>query len=277
MKMAPLERRTLLSAAISPVVAPWQPVADFQMRAGSNLSHATSSDPPSLAMLYLTTNASGLGLSKSDVASATVPDQETDSDTGVTHIYLRQTFNRLPIINSNLNVNVAHNGRILSLGGSFIPMGSIFRPGTLPKVPAITADRAIAQLTRFAPGASNAITVLSAGALADGTLAYSAPALSLDPIAPTLCYVADGRTLKLSWSLNLRTPDGAHWYELNVDAVSGTYSSGVDWADHTSYNVYPVPTEVPNDIASGTLLNADNRILATASADTARANLNAAN
>jgi Fungalysin/Thermolysin Propeptide Motif len=41
------------------------------------------------------------------------------SDNGIEHVYLVQTFNDLDIVNAVSNVNLDHEGRLLSIGQSF--------------------------------------------------------------------------------------------------------------------------------------------------------------
>ena len=71
-------------------------------------------------MNYLTSNADKLGLSAADVTQSIVTDQYTDSNSGMTHIYLRQALHDLPVNNANLNINVAADGRILNVGSEFV-------------------------------------------------------------------------------------------------------------------------------------------------------------
>lgn len=44
-------------------------------------------------------------------------DSYTDSNTGVTHVYLRQIVNGLEVVDGDINLNI-HNGRIISFGDS---------------------------------------------------------------------------------------------------------------------------------------------------------------
>ena len=71
--------------------------------------------------------------------------------------------------------------------------------------------------------------------------------VSLDPIPAKLEYVATSDGLELTWNLVLRTPDGAHWYDVNVDQSDGHVLRAGDWMDQASYNVFALPTENPSD------------------------------
>lgn len=247
-----LETRQLLAAAITEVVNPWLPRGAFVSQSGGYLTHSNKLSPVDVALTYLQSNSSAMGLTATDIAKPIVTDNYTDADTGLTHLYLRQSFNGLPIINSNLNFNIARNGRILSLGGAFVSLGNDVAISSITRAPAVTASQAISALSGFA---TNGATFIKPIPVKDkeGHITFIAKQISLDPIAPKLVYIADGKTINLSWEIAIRTPDGAHWFDLNVDASSGKYTSGVDWAERATYNVYPIPTEGPGDTTSGTL------------------------
>src|SRR5262245_40188269 len=86
-----LEDRSLPSGAdalanyVPPRQSLWQP--------GGYLTGPSPDSPLAIAQNYLAAHAGELGLSPADVAGARVTDQYTDRDSGVTHLYLRQTFN----------------------------------------------------------------------------------------------------------------------------------------------------------------------------------------
>jgi cysteine-rich repeat protein len=62
-----------------------------------------------------------------------------------------------------------------------------------------------------------------------------------------LVYVPQQGALRLAWSLVLRTPDGRHWWQIAIDAVTGEELSRADWIARESYRVYPLPTASPDD------------------------------
>src|SRR5438045_3385123 len=89
-------------------------------KTGQFLSPAKAGASLKIAQDFLTAHAGDLGLLPGDLSSAIVTDQYTDADSGVTHIYLRQVYNGLPVINGNLGVNVARDGRIINVNSSFV-------------------------------------------------------------------------------------------------------------------------------------------------------------
>src|SRR5262245_6189957 len=89
-------------------------------RNGGALTDAQAGKPLVIATKYISAHSADLGLKPADVAYPIVTDNYTDRDTGVTHIYLRQRLNNLPVDNTSINLNIARDGRILSVGGAFV-------------------------------------------------------------------------------------------------------------------------------------------------------------
>ena len=61
--------------------------------------------------------AAAIGLQAADVTNSIVDYQYADADSGMTHIYLKQTYNGLTVSNADMSINVMGDGRILSVGG----------------------------------------------------------------------------------------------------------------------------------------------------------------
>jgi len=124
-----LERRQMLASAITPVVgntplpgdASYVQPGKFIYKSGGSLSQPAAGKPLDIALSYVKNNAKALGLSQADVTSSVVTDSYTDADSGITHVYLRQTYNGLEIYNTDMTITVMKDGSVLSVGGSFVP------------------------------------------------------------------------------------------------------------------------------------------------------------
>ncbi|MEZ0267185.1 MAG: M36 family metallopeptidase [Phycisphaerae bacterium] len=245
-----LEARVMLAAGgVEQLAAPWSPAGRFLHKDSGFLSAPSRKAPLSVALAYLSAHAADLGLMAADVANPFVTDQYTDADTGVTHLYFRQRVNHIAVANANLNVNVARDGRVLSVGGGFVGGASTSPRGAraVARAAAVTAAGAVDSIFKLLPGGRKAGSRVDAVRGRD-LATFNAPELSLDPIAPAMHYVAvAGGGLKLAWNLAVRTPDRAHWYDLNVDAATGAGLSRTDWVSHATYHVYPLPVESPDD------------------------------
>jgi extracellular elastinolytic metalloproteinase len=224
----------------------------------TTLSQPTSAPPLATALQFLRSHASDLGLDPSDVASPLVSSEYTDSLTGVTHIYLQQQFNGLPVLNANLTVNLLSDGSILSIAGGFVPHIDKFAAknesaaNTVPLLSASLAARVAGVQAALSTSVSSPrLSVTSMTTSGDRLTTLDSPALSLDPIPSRLVYVPDDDGgVQLAWDMVMRTPDGRHWYDLAVGDSSGNVVYANDWTDNATYNVIAFPAKNPDDGAS---------------------------
>jgi len=243
----PLEERALLSIGGPGSHEPSYLVPEqFVFESGGYLTGPSSARPLDIALGYLSAHADRFGLAAEDLSGVIVTDQYSDPDTAMTHIYLRQEFNSLEVVNANMNVNVTADGRILSIGGGFVPgLGRLESTTAVASAPAISAEQAVQRAAVGLGLTTDAAptTVLAgpqgiarAGALSDSDL-------SLDPIPTKLYYVATPGGVQLAWQVVMRTPDQQHWYDVSVDASSGELLLTNDWVNEASYDVFARPTD----------------------------------
>ncbi|MDZ4783708.1 MAG: M36 family metallopeptidase [Planctomycetia bacterium] len=258
-----LEARQLLSVSPPNAGAGWNEVAPQHERDlpffvppqlhlrkldGDLLTGPTAGDPLQIAKAYLRANAPTLGLSQSDIDTAVVTDEYSDALSGVTHIYFAQTLDGLRVANATLNINVTADGRVVNVGSSFV-VGLNNAATSLRAAPVLNAQQAVA-----AAGAALDLHGEISAADAAGPVPFTSEPVftafgySRDPIAPRQIFVpnADGG-VRLGWNMQLRTPDGQHWYDAAVDANSGELLLAADWASRASYHVFPRPSESPSE------------------------------
>jgi Zn-dependent metalloprotease/methionine-rich copper-binding protein CopC len=242
MEIDRLEPRLLLSTLSA--ASAYQVPQYYLMVPNGFLTQASTDDALRIARNYLTTHAEDLGLSVDDVLNAAVSAQYTDSDSGLTHIYLQQRVNELEVENTALTVTVTADGKVLNVAGGFYPDASAAVHAETQNP--LTANVAAQGASILGLPTGNTLIVSQQGTAEQWTV-LSDSQLSLDPIDAHLAYLPTAEGLRLVWNMPLRTPDNEHWYDLSVDAYTGTTLQTVDWVDHASYNVFPVPIEAPND------------------------------
>lgn len=240
-----LEQRVMLS--VEPPLPFLLPRHNLQAVNGF-LSEPASGDPLEIALAFLDSHQQELGLKKGDLDSPFVTDQYTDGDTGLTHIYLAQQLDGLPIVNSNLNINITADGRVLNVGGGFVSgvvdLSTARGFGHAPLIPPGQAIKAVSTLGLTASVHPADVDLL---AIAGQPVLMNDAAISLDPIPVRLQYLATPDGISLAWNYVLRTPDGGHWYDVHIDGETGEFLAANDWVEHATYNVYPLPVESPSD------------------------------
>lgn len=226
-------------------------VPDREVRvasAGSYLTAPSTANPTTIGLNYLTANASAYGLTAADFSKSIITNSYTSD--GVTHVYLQQTFNGLPIADSHASVHVNSNGRVISADANFIP--GLPHPAVItPALPDITADMALhyyASIVNTPMGQPLTMTQSATGP--SQHTVFNAPDLSDDPINVRLQYAYRGNgQITLGWRINVATPDGKHHWDMTISADLmdnvGQVIQLTDWVWNASYQVFARPTQDP--------------------------------
>jgi len=226
----------------------YTPATHVLEKLGGFLSSPREGKPLDIARDYLSAHAGDLGLKPVDIQNAIVTDQYTDKSSGVTHIYLRQTFDGLPIVGAEMGIHVMPDGRILTANSSFIPKQTetqVDGGQGAASGPQISADMALRSIA-LALGLPTTQTPVAG--VVDGEQVLNASTLSYDPIPTEKKYFATADGPTLGWSLVVRPPNtNGDWYDMGVDSFTGQVVFASNWTDHAQYNVYALPTEAPND------------------------------
>lgn len=228
---------------------------------GGFLTEPSAVSPLEIAEKYITENSTELGFDASESITHVVTNSYESSHTGVTHVYLQQTVNGLPVENAVLNVNVMPDGRILNAASTFVSGLTASEAGALSTDPQVSASSALESLATafewtFSEDAAPAGDVsfdTAAPWLSDWfqepqfQSTVIASAVSTTEIPAHLQYVATTDGLELSWKLNVQTPDGLHWYDASVSAEDGDVLIVSDWVANATYNVFEAPKQSPYD------------------------------
>ena len=254
-----LEGRSLLTA--SPFYLPPQ---HFLFDQSGYLTQPNSGDPLDIVARLSEQQRGRPWSGAADFADVHLTDRYVSEETGVTHMYLRQSVAGLDVEHADLGIHITPLGEIIGIGGGFVPgLASQVDTGLISLTPTLNAEgavRAAAASLGFGPVADLSVTAADDGA----AFVVQAPDVSLDAIAANLHFVptADG-SATLAWRLIVRTPDSQHWYDLSVDAFGGDIVSLSDWSHSASYNVVPLPREGPNDEAGAFQVVTDPHLAAT--------------
>ena len=250
------------------------PSAASAPQAGSATSSAVST-----ALDHVRASTADYGLQKADVAELLVTDAYTDADTGISHVYLRQSLDGLQVLGANMTVTVKY-GRVVYAPSSFVANLASAASGRadLGAVEALeaAADELGLELTRD-------VRVLAGSAGPVGEAVLSNGGVASGPIAAELAYQRlDDGSVRLVWHLDIEEASGEHHWNASVDAATGELVASYDNVVHddpaataaataseatsqaladpfpesrapetvdegSSYLVYPIPLESPLD------------------------------
>ncbi len=176
-------------------------------------------DAESITVGFAQDNLALLGLSADDLADYEVTDSVYSKQSGVTHIYLRQRHDGIPVYNGQLHGNVAADGSLVSLNNLFVPNLAGALNATSP---AIDGDAAVGSY---------------AGHLGSADFDASKPELMILATRPG--------EARLVWNFRAENAQGRFWHDVNVDAADGRVWTIIDWIADDSYRVYNQPVEHP--------------------------------
>jgi extracellular elastinolytic metalloproteinase len=215
---------------------------------GGFLTKAATGKAIDIARSYLADHANELGLNATDISTALVTNQYTDTASGVTHIYMMQTHNGLPVINANLSVHLTRDNRIINASSSFVVGLNEAKPAAQAPVPTLPPQQA---LSHAAGALGRAMTKAPGIAKKSSThFELTSSEMSLDAIPMKAEYVPTGDGgVTLAWGLVVRPPKmNDDWYDMAVDGATGALLFANNWTDHLAqYDVFPLPVEAPND------------------------------
>lgn len=215
----------------------------------TNTTPLSAVDALAAATSYLEANAASLGLTLDDVQNFEVTAQHSSDHNGVTHIYLRQTYQGLQIVDADINLNVGADGSILSVYDSFV--SDVASLG-LSATPVRTVDQVFSTLgTELVEviandhGHSHFGEVEGADESAEEVAEPEELVLVRTEIPDRLQWVkTDGGGLELAWTINVQEGVSG-WYDPSASATTGEVLHNVSFTANATYNTIPADLESP--------------------------------
>ncbi|MDA0809743.1 MAG: M36 family metallopeptidase, partial [Planctomycetota bacterium] len=211
----------------------------------TNTTPLSAVDALAAATSYLESNAAARGLTLADVQNFAVTAQHSSDHNGVTHIYLRQTYQGLQIVDADININVASDGSILSVYDSFV--ADVESLG-LSATPARTVDQVFSTLgVELAHALENDPEHGHShfGESEDEQHDDEELTLVRTEIPDRLQWVkTDDGGLELVWTINVQEGVSG-WYDASASATTGEVMHNTSFTAHATYNVLPFDLESP--------------------------------
>ncbi len=156
-------------------------------------------------------------LLKEDLENLIISDEYYSKSSGITHIYVQQTYKGVKIYNAISSFAIKNN--------EIFYVGNVFKPNISKRIntvtPAITAQQAIENTANhFQLGRTSGLRMLNKN---KNNFVYSSGNISQKEIPVNLVYtpLANG-DLRLSWDLEIYTLDNKDMWSVRVDAADGS-------------------------------------------------------
>lgn len=251
-------KRLYLASAITLALVSAAPVsAAVNANPIGFLTQAQSGDREAIAIGYLESQRSKLGLTALDIADMDLRDDYQSKHSGIRHLYWHQRHQGIPVYNGILAINVARDGSIINLNNGFVSDLAAKINATEPAIDAVSAISAAAD--ELGLGNRMALLLLREEGGPSRKATYSNGGISADDIPVQLMYqpTADG-AVRLTWEMVIRETSGENWWSLRVDADTGEIISRANFIAHLNesatkgggdaqYRVFPFPFESPDE------------------------------
>jgi hypothetical protein len=200
------------------------------------LTGPASGDRSAVALDWIRSNRTALGLTAADIGTLDLADRTTTASSGITHLRYRQSYRGIPTFDNGVRVNLDRDGRIINVTGS--PVSDVSVPSIAPALDAAAAMKALQRNV----GVTRAIDVTAGPSGARAVTHFSRG----DFARLVLFDGADG--LRLAWHLTYKATSLAY-YDAVVDATTGAVLFRQNLtkfdADQTVFKDYPGAEEAP--------------------------------
>lgn len=176
-------------------------------------------NPLEIAQTYLDENYKSLELLEQDVRNWKLSSQVVSAHNKVTHVYLEQHHENIPVHNAIFNLNIKEDGIVFAPGNRFVADLAGKVNTTTPSMEPLAAVTAVMDHFRL-PGKEQ----LQAGQeQTPNHWVFPHEGIALEPIEVKLKYVSlpEQGMVRLTWNVTFYTLDGQHWWQARVDALTG--------------------------------------------------------
>jgi len=207
----------------------------FLNNPGGYLTGPSSGTPETIARNFLSSHAQELGVTASDVADLEITDI-TKGSNHLTNVYLRQRYQGISVVDGVANVSISGDGRVLSAGLQLVDnVASRVTFGS----PVLSAQDAVFRsASRTGLNAPSALSMVRATGGVTRETYFADSGISRDEIPARLRYQLDSDgTLRLTWNVVINMPNGSDWFDLYVDARTGSEVSRNNWTHYATEGV----------------------------------------
>jgi len=167
-------------------------------------------------------------LPAADYTDYEVTSYHTSSTSGITHFYLRQLFQGIPIHNSLMSVHFMPNNEVLKINDDFFNNIAAKVNNTQPALSINTVFQSVS--TKMKYGSTQIPKLISdEGGVAQKAI-YAKGDISKENIPVQLMYqlTANG-DLRLCWDLSIAETNSDDWWSMRVDAQTGEILNKINW------------------------------------------------
>ena len=158
-----------------------------------------------------------------------VTNEYVSKNSGIQHIYYRQSLNGIDIYGTESGMHIASGGAIIAQDNSFIKNVSQKIIGST--TPKITAEQAVqSAAAKLTYSVSKPLTQLERASGRNQKTLLSDGGISLSPIPAKLIFTLnETNNIVLAWDISIQSNTHKDWWSLRIDANTGDIVNKVNW------------------------------------------------
>lgn len=206
---------------------------------GKPLSGPSAGTPVDIATRYIVQQRQALGLGAADLHEMVLDSAHTSEHNGVTHIYFAQRYQGIQVYGAQINISVAADGSILTIGNSFVPqLARAVNRQAPDRSPAEALERAAKHLGLQMTGP--AVVKQERGGPSMEVVLDAAGIARKDVTAKLVYQPVSVTQVRLAWLLEIEERVGADWWHMTIDAENGDVLAQENLTVYDNWG--PVPT-----------------------------------
>lgn len=214
------------------------------------INNSFSQTTEQLVKAYLYQSADRLNLTEDDLKEWKIYQSYEGDKSKITHVYGVQMYKGLEISNTDFNLHIVEGDEVLKFQNNFISnlISKTQNTPTAPKLSSVEAVNTIAGLLNL--NITEEVSVINTPIGAEQKQLLSTGGISVEEIPAKLMYFLDkDDQLKLVWDISIHEIGGQDWWNIKLDADSGTILEKKNWVaeckfhDHGAVANLPMPEE----------------------------------
>ena len=178
--------------------------------------------------ILITKNSAALGITPAEAAQAVITSGYTDERTGISHVYIQQSYLDIRVYNAIISV-AFKNGSFLHAAGSFVK-NMAGKAGT--PVPVKTPADAVQSASRHLElKETDKLSIVKDGFASEKKYTLAAPEIARRDVDVTLYWQPseDKSQVALAWNVNIDVLGRVDWWNVRIDARTGAYLTKDNW------------------------------------------------
>ncbi len=169
-----------------------------------------------------------VGVTNDELNAAEISNAYTDQQTGITFIYLQQTYKGIKVYNSIISA-AFKNGNFLYAAGKFVKKIASKAGAGSPVISHLTAVRAAAQYLQV--NTTSDVKTVQDNFTSAKIFIVSPAGIARKNIEVQLYWMPlnDGNDVALSWNVNIDMRNSSDWWNIRIDAATGKFLAKDNW------------------------------------------------